>query len=70
MRLKLDENLSRSAAELCRAAGHDVMTFVIRHSEERPTNRYSVSAQEGRMLITLDRDLSQVLPRIHLSKDE
>ncbi|HTV87984.1 MAG TPA: DUF5615 family PIN-like protein [Stellaceae bacterium] len=26
MRLKLDENLSRGVAELCRAAGHDVMT--------------------------------------------
>jgi Domain of unknown function (DUF5615) len=69
MRLKLDDNLSRSAAKLCRAAGHDVTTFVIRHSEARPTNRYSVSAQEGRVLIALDRDLSQVLPRIHLSKD-
>ena len=45
------------------------MTFVIRDSEERPTNRYSVSAQEGRVLITLDRDLNQMLPRIHLSKD-
>src|SRR5947209_5774223 len=31
------------------------------------TNRYSVSAQEGWVLITLDRDLSQVLPRIPLA---
>ena len=31
---------------------------------------FSVSAQEGRVLITLNRDLGQVLPRIHLSEDE
>ena len=62
MRLKLDENLSHSVAELCRAAGHDVMTVRDQALEGAPDEQvFVVSAQESRVLITLDRDLGQVL---------
>ena len=62
MRLKLDENLSRSAAELCRAAGHDVMSVRDQGLRGAPDERvFAVSAGEGRVLVTLDRDLGQVL---------
>ena len=62
MRLKLDENLSRSAAELCRAAGHDVMTVRDQGLQGAPDEKvFAVSARESRALVTLDRDLGQVL---------
>jgi phosphoenolpyruvate-protein kinase (PTS system EI component) len=60
--LKLDENLSRSAAELCRKAGHDVMTVRDQRLQGAPDEKvFEISAQEGRVLVTLDRDLGQVL---------
>lgn len=62
MRLKLDENLSRSVAELCRGAGHDVMTVRDQELQGAPDQEvFAVSAREGRVLLTLDRDLGQVL---------
>ena len=62
MKLKLDENLSRSVAELCRTAGHDVMTVRDQGLRGAPDEQvFAVSAQEGRVLVTLDRDLGQVL---------
>lgn len=62
MRLKLDENLSRRAAELCRAAGHDVMTVRDQGLQGAPDEKvFAVSARESRALVTLDRDLGQVL---------
>ena len=62
MRLKLDENLSRSAAELCRIAGHDGMAVRDQGLQGAPDEEvFAVSAGEGRVLVTLDRDLGQVL---------
>jgi predicted nuclease of predicted toxin-antitoxin system len=62
MRLKLDENLSRGVAELCRTAGHDVMTVRDQGLQGAPDQQvFEVSAREGRVLITLDRDFGQVL---------
>lgn len=62
MRLKLDENLSRSVAELCRAAGHDVATVRDQGLLGAPDETiFEVSARESRVLVTLDRDLGQVL---------
>ena len=62
MRLKLDENLSRRAADLIRAAGHDVATVAgqgLRGAADE--SLFEVCKREGRTLITLDRDFGQVL---------
>ena len=62
MRFKLDENLSRSVAELFRSAGHDAMTVRERGLQAAPDDRvFEVAAREGRTLVSLDRDFGQVL---------
>jgi predicted nuclease of predicted toxin-antitoxin system len=62
MRFKLDENLSRSVAELFRAAGHDVMTVGDQQLRGAADERvFEVATREGRALVTLDRDLGQIL---------
>jgi predicted nuclease of predicted toxin-antitoxin system len=62
MKLKLDENLSHSVAELCRTAGHDVATVRDQGLHGAPDEQvFEISAREGRVLVTLDRDLGQVL---------
>lgn len=62
MRFKLDENLSHSVAELFHRAGHDVTTVVGQHLQGAADERiFDVAAQEGRALVTLDRDFGQVL---------
>lgn len=62
MRFKLDENLSSSVAELFRSAGHDTVTVREQGLQSAPDERvFVVAAQEGRTLVTLDRDLGQVL---------
>jgi predicted nuclease of predicted toxin-antitoxin system len=62
MRFKLDENLSRSVAELFRTAGHDVMSVRDQGLRGAPDEQvFEVSVREGRALVTLDRDLGQVL---------
>ncbi|HEX3524819.1 MAG TPA: DUF5615 family PIN-like protein [Stellaceae bacterium] len=62
MKLKLDENLSRRAADLIRAAGHDAITVVsqgLRGAADE--SLFEVCKSESRALITLDRDFGQVL---------
>ena len=62
MRFKLDENLSRGVAELFRTAGHDVMTVRDQKLQGASDEEvFEVSVGEGRALVTLDRDLGQVL---------
>jgi hypothetical protein len=62
VRFKLDENLSRSVAELFRAAGHDVVTVREQRLQGAPDEQvFAVSVREQRALVTLDRDLGQVL---------
>jgi uncharacterized protein with PIN domain len=62
MRFKLDENLSRSVAELFRLAGHDAMTVREQGLHGAPDEQvFNVATREGRTLVTLDRDLGQVL---------
>jgi predicted nuclease of predicted toxin-antitoxin system len=62
MRFKLDENLSRSVAHLFRTAGHDVMTVRDQELHGAPDEKvFEVSVREGRALVTLDRDLGQIL---------
>jgi predicted nuclease of predicted toxin-antitoxin system len=62
VRYELDENSSSSVAELFRAAGHDVTTVREQQLQGAPDEKvFSVSVREPRALVTLDRDLGQVL---------
>jgi predicted nuclease of predicted toxin-antitoxin system len=62
MKFKLDENLSRSVAGLFRSAGHDAMTVCEQGLQSAPDERVlEVATQERRVLVTLDRDLGQIL---------
>jgi predicted nuclease of predicted toxin-antitoxin system len=62
VKLKLDENLSRHAANLIRAAGHDAVTVSNQGlSGAADETLFEVCKREGRTLITLDRDFGQVL---------
>jgi predicted nuclease of predicted toxin-antitoxin system len=56
VKLKLDENLSRRAADLIRTAGHDVATSVsqgLRGAADELL--FDVCKQESQVLVTLDR---------------
>jgi predicted nuclease of predicted toxin-antitoxin system len=62
VKFKLDENLSRRAADLIRAAGHDAVTVVsqgLRGAADETV--FEVCTAESRALVTLDRDFGQVL---------
>jgi len=62
VRFKLDENLSRSVAELFRGAGHDVTTVREQQLHGAPDEEvFDASVRESRALVTLDRDLGQIL---------
>lgn len=60
--IKLDENVPDSVAGLLRAAGHDVALArdqqLAGASDER---LLAVAASEGRTLVTLDRDFTNIL---------
>ena len=58
MKVKLDENVPRSANQVLIAAGHDVDTVV----EENRAGAIDpqVAAAVGRLLITLDRGLGDI----------
>jgi predicted nuclease of predicted toxin-antitoxin system len=62
VKFKLDENLSRRAADLIRAAGHDAVTVAsegLRGTADETL--FEVCRRESRALVTLDRDFGQVL---------
>jgi predicted nuclease of predicted toxin-antitoxin system len=62
VRFKVDENLSRRAADLIRAAGHDAVTVAsqgLRGAADETL--FEVCTAESRALVTLDRDFGQVL---------
>jgi predicted nuclease of predicted toxin-antitoxin system len=62
VRFKLDENLSRRAADLIRAAGHDAVTVVSQGLRGvADETLFEVCTAESRALVTLDRDFGQVL---------
>ena len=62
MRFKLDENLGNRGAELLRNAGHEVATVFEQHlnGASDPTV-VSICTEEGRCLITMDRDFTNPL---------
>ena len=59
MKFKLDENQGNRGAELLRSAGHQVVTVYEQHlnGASDPTV-VAVCAEEGRCLITMDRDFT------------
>ena len=62
MKLKLDENLGQSAAELLRSFGHDVITVRLQGLEGATDEvLFTKCVEEARALITLDHDFGQVL---------
>src|ERR671916_742637 len=62
MKLKLDENLGLLGKSLLEGSGHDVMTIVEQHMSGAEDERiYEHCANEGRALVTLDRDFGQTI---------
>lgn len=62
MKLKLDENLSDGLRDVVAAAGHDVSSVRLQGLQGTTDDGlYRVCASEGRVLVTLDLDFSNVL---------
>ena len=62
MKFKLDENLGLLGKTPLEAGGHDVMTVVEqRLSGAKDASIYDVCRDEGRVLVTLDRDFGQTI---------
>jgi len=60
--VKLDENVPDSVAALLRQAGHDVALARDQKLAGAPDDRLlAVAASEGRTLVTLDRDFTNIL---------
>jgi predicted nuclease of predicted toxin-antitoxin system len=58
---KIDENLPVEAADLLRSAGHDAMTVLEQRLSGEPDPRISaVCMAEGRAIVTLDLDFSDI----------
>jgi predicted nuclease of predicted toxin-antitoxin system len=61
MRLKTDENFPVEAVDLLRAAGHNTLSVFDQSLSGQPDSKIaSVCKQEGRVLITLDTDFSDI----------
>ncbi|WP_448639747.1 DUF5615 family PIN-like protein [Geodermatophilus sp. URMC 63] len=61
MKVKLDENMPRSASQVLIAAGHDVDTVVEENlAGATDPQVVAAAATAGRLLITLDRGLGDV----------
>lgn len=62
MKFKLDENIGNRGKVLLESAGHDVSTVALQNlCGTQDETLFATCAAEGRALITLDHDFSQVL---------
>ncbi|MEQ1864823.1 MAG: DUF5615 family PIN-like protein [Micropepsaceae bacterium] len=62
MKIKLDENLGDTGADVLKGAGHDVSTVLQQKiSGTTDTALYDACRSAGQVLITLDRDFGEVL---------
>ena len=62
MKFKLDENIGSRGKVLLESAGHDVSTVALQNlCGTQDVTLFAACAAEGRALITLDHDFSQVL---------
>ncbi len=62
MKLKLDENLSKAAAEIFRQAGHNTESVISQRMAGSPDKKViSVCQTEKRCLVTLDLDFANPL---------
>jgi len=62
VKFKLDENLGVRTAEVFRAAGHEVATVDEQGLRSAPDTRvFEFCADEGRVLVTLDREFADPL---------
>ena len=61
MRFKLDENLPVELADMFREAGHDAVTVLDQNlSGAQDSDLASVCMREGRAIVTLDTDFSDI----------
>jgi predicted nuclease of predicted toxin-antitoxin system len=62
VKIKLDENIGHRGLSLLKSAGHDVMTVRDQGLEGASDEKlFEICSAEGRVLITLDHDLGQIL---------
>jgi predicted nuclease of predicted toxin-antitoxin system len=61
MRFKVDENLPHEATDLLLSVGHDAMRVLDQRLGGTPdSDLYAICQQEGRVLMTLDLDFSNI----------
>jgi predicted nuclease of predicted toxin-antitoxin system len=62
VKIKLDENIGKRGLELLRSRGHDTSTVYEQGLSGAVDEQvFGICAEEGRVLITLDRDFGEVL---------
>ena len=66
MKILLDENFPKSAAEVIESAGHEVVLFSdVCDFGANDENVFSVAQRIGALILTSDRDFYHTMPLIH-----
>jgi len=61
VRWLVNENFPAPSVAVLRAAGHDVLSIAESHSGDDDTEVLALARQEGRWLVTFDRDYGELL---------